>query len=452
MDCDVAVVGAGIAGSAAARALARAGLDVLLVDAAPLDRAGASWTNAVPAWMFGAAGVDEPRAPEACERRSFVFLSRTGARTRVEPAPYLHVRMPGLQGRLRDDAVAAGARVLAPARVHEARLDGAGRPVALAVRAGEGGRARTLTLRARLFVDAGGIEGAVRGLVPALADAAPRLPPGSRCTAAQETCEVADQDAAAAFLARHGMKAGEAFGWFGMRGGYSTILVETDPDLRHVGVLAGVVADGRNGTGPGLLREVKSENPWIGRGVSGGAGTIPLRRPYASPVAPGVALIGDAACQVLSAHGSGVGMAMLAARTLAGAVAGAHDPGAIDVLWRYASPFQRTHGGMLAAYAAFRRMSQGLSGDDSDALVACGLMGEHAARQGMEQRPPIPSLADALGAVRAATRRPDLVARVAAAGARMAAAIALYATYPASPDPAAMRRWAAADRALLGDA
>ena len=61
---DVAIVGAGTAGAAAALLCARRGLRVLAIDRAPLERAGAHWINAVPTRLFDEAGIARPIAPE----------------------------------------------------------------------------------------------------------------------------------------------------------------------------------------------------------------------------------------------------------------------------------------------------------------------------------------------------------------------------------------------------
>ena len=73
--------------------------------------------------------------------------------------------------------------------------------------------------------------------------------------------------------------------------------------------------------------------------------------------------MGDAACQVFPAHGSGIGMGLIAGRMLADAVADAVDPGDEQVLWGYQAAFQHEFGGLLAAFDAFRRMSTVLGGD-----------------------------------------------------------------------------------------
>src|SRR5690606_36395120 len=122
--------------------------------------------------------------------------------------------------------------------------------------------------------------------------------------------------------------------------GFSTVAVAVDADLDLVGVLVGCLANGRYGTGPRMVEDLRRAESWIGDRISGGFGVIPLRRPYARFTAPGLALVGDSACQTFPAHGSGIGLGLIAGRLLAEAVEGAADPGAEVVLWRYQAAFQ----------------------------------------------------------------------------------------------------------------
>ena len=88
----------------------------------------------------------------------------------------------------------------------------------------------------------------------------------------------------------------------------------------------------------------------IGPRVFGGSGAIPLRRTHDRLAGDRVALLGDAACQVFPAHGSGVAAGLLAARLLADTLAAGGPIGDYAVAW------QRRHGGVSAFFDDFRRM------------------------------------------------------------------------------------------------
>lgn len=446
---DAVVVGAGSAGAAAAAFLAEAGLGVALVDRR-LGEAGARWVNAVPAWAFARAGVAPPEPPErlgdASGGHGFVLSTPGGAaRLRLDHSPTIEVDMRALVARLHARARAAGV-ALVEGRV--VGVDRAGeRPVGVAVATDDGAR----MLAARLVVDASGMRGAIRRRTPWLADRCPPVAPLDTCTAAQYVVGVCDRAGAAAFARSHGANPGDSVALAGVAGGYSVLTLLLAPDLARVGVLTGTIpASGQPGGGEVLARFVDGA-PWLGPRVYGGQAPIPLRRPYAWLAAPGVALLGDAACQVYGAHGSGVGLGMVAARMLADAVCGARDPGDGATLHaRYTARFQRTYGGLLAGADVFRRLSQTLTATDIEALIGSGLLTPAMALAAMDQRPPELSPAAAAAALRGAARAPHLAARIAPALARIGAARQLWRAFPASPSPGAVARFEHAAAAVTG--
>lgn len=448
MTHEVVVVGAGTAGAAAARALALAGRRVALVDARPLDRAGARWVNGVPPWMFDAAGVPRPAPPERrADAGAFALHGLSGRRyLSVDPAPVWGVDMRALVARLQADAVAAGAEVFAEARVEHLRLEGE-RPVALTLRQGD----HPLELSAPLFVDASGMKGVLRRRVPALHRDCPPVPRAHTCSAAQGVHAIADRAGAEQFLARHDARPGDVVCRVGISGGYSIDNLRVEPDFSEVEILTGAIAQPEYLSGPDILRNVRSREPWIGAHHFGGAGAVPLRRPYDRLGASGLALIGDAACQVFPAHGSGIGIGLIAARVLADAVAGAADPGAAEAIAAYRTTFQRQWGALLAAYDLFRRLSQSLDGPTAEALLAAGLVTHANYRAGMDQRLPAPTPGELLTTLRAAARAPRLAARLAPVLARMPAVVALYRRHPAGDDRVALRRWSRAAATLFGE-
>jgi flavin-dependent dehydrogenase len=116
--CDVAVVGAGPAGSIAARALALAGLDVVLIDRArfPRDKAcgDALLPDAVAA--LEEAGLAEAVRCIALAVPGAVFRSPRGDLLRIR-GDFLTVRREILDALLVDASVAAGARLISGCRI-----------------------------------------------------------------------------------------------------------------------------------------------------------------------------------------------------------------------------------------------------------------------------------------------------------------------------------------------
>jgi hypothetical protein len=263
---------------------------------------------------------------------------------------------------------------------------------------------------------------------------------------------VADRAGAERFLARHGAAPGEGVTVVGIDGGFSTRAITVSSDLREASVLVGCLADGRHSTGPRMMAATRSDEPWLGDDLCAGSGVIPLRRPYARFTAPGLALVGDAACQVFPAHGSGIGIGLIAGTMLAEAVERANggDVGDAHNLWTYQAAFQREHGGLLAAFDVFRRMSTRLGGDGVARMVRAGLLTEAMTRGGLDQRWQPPELAALPQMARRMARVPGIAGLMLPMLARGQALRALGNRFPEHLDEVALARWDARARALLG--
>lgn len=423
MQADVAIVGAGTAGAAAAALCARAGLSVVCLDRRPLSGAGARWINGVPAWSFDAAGIPQPVGEELYGAgHAFHLVSGWGPeRVVMTDHDLLEVDMRHLVARLQQMAIDAGAQFQGEVRI--GAFDGR----ELETSAG--------SVRARWFVDASGLGGA------RLLDQ-PTVARRDLCAAAQEVRSVADPAVARAFFEEQGVHPGDTLCFTGVAGGYSIVNLRLDGD--RIGLLTGSIPADGHPSGQQLLDDFVAEHSFIGPRLFGGARAVPLRRPLDRLASGNVALLGDAACQVFSAHGSGIGAGMVAARMLADALAGGGDP------YAYAAAWQRRYGGLFAAYDVFRRFSQTLGPADLQALMTSGLLDEAAARAGLVQRLPTLELGALGGRLRGLVRERRLARRLAGVLVRMAAAGALYARYPR--DPARLERWASRASRLLDTA
>ena len=451
IESDVVVVGAGNAGAAAALCLAESGLAVRVVEAGPLSLAGGRWSDDLPPWLFDRARMARPEPPERRNRDvPYALFGAAGSRVELPASPMWAVDVPRLTARLRELASARGATFQGSTTVVAVRLDAAGRPTGVEAEDVRHGQPARVEFRARLFVDASGVAGAVRRHVPALGRACAALAPSDLCTAAQFVCEIGDRSAAAAFLERLRVGPGTFLAWAGVNGGFSTRVLHADPDLHEVAVLTGMTWDGATPGAIGMMDELRREQPWIGPAVTGGHGLIPLRRPYDRLAAAGVALVGDAACQVFPPTGCGIGSALVAARMLGDAVAGRTDPGSLEATWAYQAAFQRERGGVHAAYDLFRRMTQTMSGAESSDLVRAGLVTAGSLRSVLEQRMLALGPSDVARTLAGAARRPRLAARMATVLPRMLAVRAAYALYPTSPEVDALRAWSRRTAAVAG--
>lgn len=443
---DVVVVGAGTAGAGVALQFARRGRSVVLLEQRSADKAGARWDNGVLRRHFDLAGIDPPGPPECTDRGATVMVGPDGTSFVVEHNPVLDTDMRALGARLLDGAMAHGAEVVD--RVRDVRVElhrGRVRTLRCSTTSGS-----DLRLDAALVVDASGRAAAVRRQVPLLTTWCPEVSSAGLCSAAQYAHRVADAVGAAAFLDRHGAAPGDTVSFLGFAGGFSLLSISVDAELSTVSVLTGTLGTREWGTGPSLLTLARSQHRWIGEHDYGGAGLIPLRRPYARFTAPGVALVGDAACQMFPAHGSGIGISLVAGAMLADATCSADDPGDEVALWRYQSAFQRAHGGTLAAYDVIRRLSSRLGTTGVTEMFRSGLVGPDSTEAALAQQwwspspMELPRLASGLAA------RPALAARVLPALARASAAHRLYSRYPEQPDDVSLRRWSRQADSLLG--
>ncbi|MBT9555440.1 MAG: FAD-binding protein [Myxococcales bacterium] len=401
-DFDVVVVGAGTAGAAAAADLAGRGLRTLCIDRRPLNGAGATWVNAVPRWAFDDAGIEPPRGDELLgEGHRFNIVCGYGPeKITLDEHGVLEVDMRLLVARLHALAAQRGATLEGETSALACRgdvLDTSAGPV-----------------RARWIVDASGLAGS--GLFEA--------PPVARedlCVAAQEVREVNDPVAARAFFARHGVEPGDTLCFTGIAGGFSIINVRLDGE--QLSILCGSIPAFGNPSGQKMLDQFVASNPFIGPKRFGGARAIPLARPRERLVRGNVIALGDVAGQVFSAHGSGIGAGLVAARMLGEALAAGRP-------YDYAARWQRRFGGTFAAYDVFRRFSQTLTEGDLRELMRAGLIDSDSATAAMQQRFPSIGLTSLVARLQGAAAVPRLAMRFGPMLARMAALLAFYRTYP----------------------
>jgi flavin-dependent dehydrogenase len=195
-----------------------------------------------------------------------------------------------------------------------------------------------------------------------------------------------------------------------------------------------------------MLACTQADLPWLGDVISGGFGAIPLRRPYARFTAPGLALVGDAASQVFPAHGSGIGLGLMAGTMLAEAVADVDDCGDEVALWNYQHRFQQEYGGTLAAYDSLRRMATDLGTVGVARMIRAGLLSAELTRTGLDQRWQVPRPGEVPSQALRFARVPSVAAKMVPRLARAGLLRRIGAQHPAGPDIAALARW---DRKVL---
>ncbi len=424
---DVAIIGAGSAGAACAAACARRSMDVALLEAGSLARAGARWINAIPGWTFDEAEVERPTPEETLgppPPAIHIFAGRRQERVKVVTDEFIEVDMGRMVARLQREARGHGVRLMPASRVTGARgevldLEGGGE------------------VRARWLVDASGLEGA-RLL------GSPPLEPADLCEARHQVHAVKDMDLAWAYFSGHDVAPGESLVFTSVAGGFSSLQVRLEGEVMTL--LSGTIP-GQGWDRPRkVLGQLQREQPWIGEQLRGAGRAIPLRRPFDTLALGNRAAIGDAACQVFSAHGSGVGQGLIAGRMLADALAAGRG------VLGYQADYQRTHGGVLAAMVWFRRLTQSMTPKQLGRLISAGIMNPEISRQALLQRSldDLPSTEALVSAAAGVVREPGLALRVMGPTvARMGLVRQGYRAYPESGDPDDLRRWQGRMR-LLG--
>ena len=438
---DVLVVGAGTAGLGAAVQLARRGRRVVVVEGRPLGQGGARWCNGVVPWQFTRAGFSQPVAPEARGTGGAIRVAGPdGSSFVVDHDPVVETDMRLLNQRLLDEALELGVEVIDRVSTPQVELRH-GRVIGARIER-DGGTA--LAVDASLVVDASGRAAVMRRQVPDLDRWCPDPRPDELCSAAQTTCSIADRDGARRFLEQLGLRAGDTAMWLGFAGGFSALAIHVDAELEQVGVLTGTLGDGRWGSGRSILDLARRRHPWIGDPIFGGSGLIPLQAPYARFTSPGLALVGDAASQVFPAHGSGIGVGLIAGVVLAEAIdrTASAEPGDEATLWRYQSAFMRELGGTLAAYDHVRRLSTAVGSSGVATLVRTGLVDAESTAAGLVQDWVVPTPQDLARRAVVLARHPGLAAHAAPRLAAATAAPAWYQRYPIEVDTTALRRWA----------
>ena len=439
---DVVVVGAGTSGAATAYHFSRFGFNVALLDATDFDKAGATWSNGLAPWMIDRAGIEQPQPPELMASDFPVtMMDKTGKhRISLDKSPLHDLDMRLFTARLQKLALQKGCTPFErtiPERFHFEN----NRPTTLTVTQTLNGKKQSLELKAKLFIDASGRNGALRSMVPQLANICPPVPSQHLCTAAQEVHEIADIEAAKAELARLNLNAETANTNLGVEGGFSTIMVNVSFEHGHVAILCGSTADGRYKTGPELMEEYLTRNPWIGPKILGGSALIPMRRPYDCFALEGIALVGNAACQVFPAHASGICTGMIAGLTLAQIARKHLDPGCKEVMWAYQHAFMTEFGKVNGAYDIFRRLSQTLSSEEIGSLLFSGLNSPTTSFAAINQQMPPLSPAELLRLLRASLKAPALASRMLPEVAKMNLVYRLYERYPRRAEPENLKRW-----------
>lgn len=433
---DILIVGAGPVGAHAAHLFAERGFKVVLLEKNKRDACGARWVNGVPLWQLEEAGLGKPATNEIHHTGDLFSIISPLSQHRVtlKDAQLLDIDMRHFGLGLLDRAEShPNVTIYFETDFQDLNFDDHGRPISAHTSVGE--------IRFQLIIDASGMSAVVRKQVPILSRLCPQVTPSDICTAAQEVYEVADPHGADAFLHKNSGAKGQALAFIGVAGGFSLMRVVIGNEAESVAFLTGSRPLPGIPSGMDLLRQFVAANSWVGARIFGGQRPIPLRRPYAAQSASGVALLGDAGCQIYSAHGSGIGISLIAAKILAETLNPDEDIGDAEVLARYARRFHKEYGSLLANSDASRRFSQDLTQEETNILIEQRLLSPNIARDALFQRPIGFYPGDMPRQIMKAVQHPRLVGKVLKVAAKMPLIAAAMKTYPRTADPEKLLRF-----------
>src|SRR5579871_4097685 len=387
---DVVIVGAGIAGCHLAQLLANHDMRVAVVDRKPLPTSGPHWLNAVPLWMFDEAGLARPFGQELFDLNDrFIIRSVDDKALHIDNLGLADVDMALLGKRLKANAFDGGRGI----KFHNVAIEGAfcdqtGRLAELCGSAND----KTLSFKSKVFVDASGTSAILRQSHPWAHRYWPKPSLKDLCSAAQRTLDINDRHGAEDFLMKNDCMPKDVMAKVGFLGGYSLFRWQIDEEMRHISILCGVRALPGATNAKQIVDRFVANNKWIGSHFIDGRGAIPLNAPYKQLIAPGMALLGDAACQVYAAHGSGIGIGLLAAKMLADVLVLAHrsdqDLGDMPVLSQYQQSFHRRFARRLKFSETVRRISEKLDQSQISLLIKSGLLNQSLAKQTLHQEEP----------------------------------------------------------------
>ncbi|MHB8895994.1 MAG: NAD(P)/FAD-dependent oxidoreductase, partial [Candidatus Geothermincolia bacterium] len=244
-------------------------------------------------------------------------------------------------------------------------------------------------------------------------------------------------------MTRNSMWDGIRYDRVGSQGVYSVETFFLDLEKGFVDILIGV----KPGSGPTpeeRFEAIVAERPYIGEKVFGDGGPIPISRPLDTFVADGLLCIGDSACQVIPAHGSGTASAIIAGDIAARVVMRAIEAGRFDraSLWPYCHAFQSSRGALLAYYDVMRRHTAGLKVADVDLMIGKGMIGAKEVYSGLVPEVPRFTAMDLLGKLRSGPVPLSLLAGLGRTGLLAVRTLRHYQAYPPLDIPGALDRWA----------
>jgi digeranylgeranylglycerophospholipid reductase len=357
---DVIVIGAGTGGSLAAKTLAEAGLQVCMIDRkAEQDIGDKVCGDAIGKHHFDNVGIAHPSGKELDQKIEGIKVYSPDMETEV------NVKGEGVHGylvnrllfgqRLVKEAKAAGVTLMDQTVVTEPIIkDG----YVVGVSTKNLKTDKKSELYAKVVVDASGHSAVLRKKLPAEFGIEKEVNDEDVEICYREIREIAEPVDDPGFCKIY-------LDLERFPGGYCWIFPKS-PTTVNVGL--GVAMTKGFPNPKDLYNDIVLSMPIFkgSRGLTGGGGLVPTRRPISPMVGNGIIIIGDAACQVNPIHGGGIGSSMMGGVRAAEIIIKAIENGDVsrEGLWPYTGIFMKEYGAKQAGLDIFRMLLQRLNNEE----------------------------------------------------------------------------------------
>jgi flavin-dependent dehydrogenase len=376
-DFDVIIAGAGPGGCLAALRLAQNGFAVGLFDSSEEGSVGKPVVLAVERDIFKAVGLAYPEGDMlAYENERERIFSPNGKECfqidcKEYPMPVaIHLdrftRSIFVQALESGVEFYGGYKAVAPLcsanRVYGARFEGS-----------QG----SADVKAKLVIDATGFSAALARNLPAAFDMRFKES-GSDIVSAANRYYSIDYEKAASAAARGLQGAEEGWNRLGKLGVYSTFFSCLSLRNERAYILTGCKKDFESPdvSAKAAADAYMKEQGYYSEKISAAESMIRISNSLDAPVANGFMAIGEAACQTVTVHASGVASSLYAGHLAAGTAARALDSGdtSLKALWPYAAAYQTTRGAAISGLEVTRQTIDRLNVEDVNILIESGIM------------------------------------------------------------------------------
>jgi len=420
---DVLIVGAGPAGTTAARYAARAGLSVLILDRNPCDKIGDKICgNAIDTEIFQEVDIDPPKSAY------FGFVKGIEA---VSPDrnTMFRLELPSRSGMMLDRlefgqyllslALDAGAELVDGFAATGPILDGR----VVGVRGVHQREKSRDEYKAKAVVEASGVGAVIRSNLGKLVDNS--IDDDEIMVCYRQIRRVVQPNTGYSRVYFDQEAAPGGYVWYFPMG----------EDLVNVGI---GVAKGKTNPEEALEKYAsKIQELAESKLVHAGSAVVPIRRPMSPSVYEGIIFIGDAGFTVDPLGGGGIAPSLQAGKMAAEALIQAEEEGDYSTrsLWSYCHEFNTTVGRIHASHDILRIFLQGLYNEDANFAMASGVVTQRDITDVSSGRPLELGLVEMIRRLLAIAGKPALLTKLIRLRELLSEADALYAKFPNAPGP-----------------